>query len=170
MKKHVFLLLCLALCLILAACKSTGQPSEGDEAMYTQTEQEVSLINENSNLLSCVLLSKAPEDAVTAQLENIRPSGKDHYICFPYRDGQYITSINLVSEDAYVFGISVGSNVEDAAGIMEEEGYTLQDTAPQDTKIYTKYYVVLTFHYDESNTITSIGVSVNDPAYQDVTY
>ena len=168
----VSILLCIGLFLIARSIynnKNQYKPLEGDEELYALTEQEVDRINANSNFLGCVLLGESHEDA-TAQLTEIRDSTKDYYICFPYRGGNYITAINLFSEDANFYGISVGDSLEKMALVMDEQDFLQQGSTPECTLRFAKYYISVSFGYNEENVITEISLSVTDPVYVGIDY
>ena len=145
-------------------------PLEGDEEIYALTEQEVARINANSNLLGCVLLSEAPEDSTTALRTFIRRDTSDYYMCFPYRGAQYITAINLVSEDADIFGISVSDTVSSANAVLLAEGYSQQESAPENIHIYRKHYICIFFKFNDDGVLIKIGISIQDPATRDIVF
>ncbi|NLT12069.1 MAG: hypothetical protein GXY06_06635 [Clostridiaceae bacterium] len=145
-------------------------PPEGDEEIYALTEQEVDRINANSNLLGCELLSEAPNGSITAVHTSIREGSRDFYYCFPYRGAQYITEINLVSEDADIFGISVGDTVKSASSVLLEEGYSQQESAPENIHIYRKHYIFISYTFNEDEVLVILGTSVQDPASQYINY
>ena len=140
------------------------------EEIYALTEQEVARINANSNLLGCVLLSEAPEDSTTALSTSIRQDTRDEYMCFPYRGAQYITAINLVSQDADIFGISVGDTVSSANAVLLTEGYVQQESAPENIHIYRKHYISISYTNNDDGVLLDLGISVQDPAIRDIDY
>ena len=90
-------------------------------------------------------------------------------MCFPYRGAQYITAINLVSQDADIFGISVGDTVSSANAVLLTEGYVQQESAPENIHIYRKHYISLSYTYNDG-VLIKIGISVQDPATRDIDY
>ena len=139
-------------------------PPQGDEETYNLTEEEVARINANSNMLGCTLLADAPEGAMTAIPKGIRNFDDGNYfMCFPYRKRSCITSIRLYSEEADIYGISVGDNIEEASQISLEKGYIVSEYSLPDKKRFDKYYISISINYDSSQTITGIGIDVNDP-------
>ncbi len=145
-------------------------PSGSFIADFVLTEQEVYRINNNSNLLGCELLGEAPEGAITAISNSIRSDTQDEYICFPYRGEHLITVIKLVSEDADILGISVGDTIESAEAVLLEDGYSRQESAPDNYHIYRMIFVSISLKYDEDNVIVEMGISVNDPFEENIDY
>ena len=167
----VCILLCICVCFIAHSIYNNinqNKPLKGNEEMYALTEQEIVHINDNSNFLGCVLLDESCE--TTAVVQIIRNETKDYYMCFPYRDGNYITTVNLFSKDANFYGISIGDSLEKMAFIMEEQGFLKQDSAPENTINFRKYYIAVSFMYDDENVINSVSCSVIDPVYIGITY
>ncbi len=139
-------------------------PPEGDEEIYQLTEEEVARVNANSNLLGCELLGKNPAPSYEGP---IRKDTDDNYMCFPYRGESLITAINLYSEDADIYGISVGDTVDSANSVLLAEGY-VRTSAPENTFNYRKHYVCIGFDFDDDGVLVDLGIGVEDPAYRDV--
>ena len=165
MKKNICDIICIIL-VIMICCTACGKNNAGntatDEEMYELTQKEADRMNKNSNLLGCVLLDEAPEDAVTAQPNIIRTDSSDNYMYFPYREGHFITSIVLYSSDADIFGISIGANMEEVNEKMKAEDYEAAEEAPPNEKMFKKYNISISFEFGEDELVKRISVGVDD--------
>ena len=172
MKKNICDIICIIL--VIMICTACGKNNAGntatDEEMYELTQKEADWMNKNSNLLGCVLLDEAPEDAMTAQLYDIRNDSNDYYICFPYREGHFITSIVLYSSDADIFGISIGANMEEVNEKMKAEDYEAAEEAPPNEKMFKKYNISISFEFGEDKLVKRMFVGVDDPNEREIDY
>ena len=75
--------------------------------------------------------------------------------CFPFLGKR----ISLIYEDA-----------ETAEAVLLEDGYSRQESAPDNYHIYRMIFVSISLKYDEDNVIVEMGISVNDPFEENIDY
>lgn len=57
-----------------------------------------------------------------------------------------------------------------AEAVLLEDGYSRQESAPDNYHIYRMIFVSISLKYDEDNVIVEMGISVNDPFEENIDY
>ncbi|HEX3021400.1 MAG TPA: hypothetical protein VHP81_03300 [Lachnospiraceae bacterium] len=142
------------------------QKTDDAESLYESTLSEVQKINDNSDMLGAVLLSK-PDKEVPLETPTFLPLDKEgnkgYYYVSIYHDESVITQITLESPDVNVLGIHVGDDKQVIADKLKDTAYELSDPVPEYQIVYEAYHVTLSFKLSESGKIVSILVYVYDP-------
>jgi len=149
--------------------RTRQQKPSGDEEMYEQTVQEAVVINGNSYFNGYYLLDRAPLGAIEGIPWPISKDGGDYCQYGNYRDQFVSTGIELKSPEINVFGISPGDSMDKARRVMQDRGFSGEETVTQFVShpriSFYKYYLSISFGYDaeEPGRITDIFVGVYDP-------
>jgi hypothetical protein len=149
------------------------QDTEDAESLYESTLSEVQKINDNSDMLGAVLLSK-PDKKVPLETPTFLPLDKEgnkgYFYVSNYHGESVITQITLDSPDVNVLDIHVGDDKQVIADKLKDTTYELSDSAPNYQIVYEAYHVSLSFKLSEDDKIESILVYVNDPTEEVPTY
>ncbi|HEX3078059.1 MAG TPA: hypothetical protein VHQ24_14455 [Lachnospiraceae bacterium] len=151
----------------------TNQNTDDADSLYESTLTEVQKINDNSDMLGAVLLSK-PDKKVPSETPTFLPLDKEgnngYYYVSIYHGESVITQISLESSDVNVLGIHVGDDKQVITDKLSDTAYELSDPVSEYQIVYEAYHVSLSFQLSEDDRIDSILIYVCDPTEEVPTY
>ncbi|BCJ94182.1 hypothetical protein acsn021_17510 [Anaerocolumna cellulosilytica] len=147
------------------------------EKEYQATLELVTDINQNSDFGGLELLklsnnkenqpSQGTSDILPKFAEDAKDGVEGIYFNYPYDSNDYrLSKISITQVPYHIYGITEGQNLNEAALLLEDKGFTLQETISDndvDFVLYRQHHVSISLKVGNGNrTISTIIVSVYD--------